>query len=74
MRKSRADIQLLKDDKEQARSEIKRQLRSVRKKLRKICKAWKNAENGYSLIMDNVSKEIKEYGTVKTVTYRKLGH
>jgi hypothetical protein len=27
---------------------IKRRLRSVRKKLRKICIAWKNAENGYS--------------------------
>lgn len=46
---ARADIQLLKMIRSR-QLKIKRKLRSVRKKLRKICAAWKNAENGYSLL------------------------
>ena len=45
----RADIQLLKMMRSR-QLKIKRRLRSVRKKLRKICTAWKNAENGCSLL------------------------
>ena len=59
---ARADIQLLKDGKEQAVKDKE--------------EAEKRAEDLHSLeerrerlqpVMDNVSKEIKEYGTVKTL-------
>ena len=45
----RADIQLLKDDEEQAVKD-KEEAEKRAEKLRKICTAWKNAENGCSLL------------------------
>ena len=58
---SRADIQNLKDDKEQAikaKQEAEQKAGSAEKEL-------KSLEDRREPIMDSVSKEIKEYGTVK---------
>ena len=46
---------------------IKRKLRSVRKKPRKILHSLEERRERLQPVMDNVSKEIKEYGTVKTL-------
>ena len=61
---SRADIQTLKDDKEQAikaKQEAEQKAGNVEKEL----KSLEDRREQLQLIMDNVSKEIKEYGTVK---------
>ena len=63
---SRADIQTLKDDKEQAikaKQEAEQKARNVEKEL----KSLEDRREQLQPIMDNVSKEIKEYGTVKTL-------
>ena len=61
---SRADIQTLKDDKEQAikaKQEAEQKAGNVEKEL----KSLEDRREQLQPIMDNVSKEIKEYGTVK---------
>ena len=63
---SRADIQTLKDDKEQAikaKQEAKQKAEYAEKEL----KGLEERREQLQPIMDNVSKEIKEYGTVKTL-------
>lgn len=63
---SRADIQTLKDDKEQAikaKQEAEQKAGNVEKEL----KSLEDRREQLQPIMDNVSKEIKEYGTVKTL-------
>ena len=63
---SRADIQNLKDDKEQAikaKQEAEQKAGNVEKEL----KSLEDRREQLQPIMDNVSKEIKEYGTVKTL-------
>ena len=46
----------------------------MRKKLRKNLHSLEERRERLQPVMDNVSKEIKEYGTVKDVSYRKLEH
>lgn len=61
---SRADIQNLKDDKEQAikaKQEAEQKAGSAEKEL----KSLEDRREQLQPIMDSVSKEIKEYGTVK---------
>ena len=61
---SRVDIQILKDDKEQAikaKQEAEQKAGNVEKEL----KSLEDRRERLQPIMDNVSKEIKEYGTVK---------
>ena len=63
---SRADIQILKDGKEQAikaKQEAEQKAGNVEKEL----KSLEDRREQLQPIMDNVSKEIKEYGTVKTL-------
>ncbi len=63
---SRVDIQVLKDDKEQAikaKQEAEQKAGNAEKKL----KSLEDRREQLQPIMDNVSKEIKEYGTVKTL-------
>ena len=63
---SRVDIQILKDDKEQAikaKQEAEQKAGNVEKEL----KSLEDRREQLQPIMDNVSKEIKEYGTVKTL-------
>ena len=63
---SRVDIQALKDDKEQAikaKQEAEQKAGSAEKEL----KSLEERREQLQPIMDNVSKEIKEYGTVKTL-------
>ena len=62
---SRADIQILKDDKEQAireKQEAEQRAEDVEKEL----KSLEDRRNVLQPIMDNASKEIKEYGMIKT--------
>ena len=62
---SRADIQILKDDKEQAireKQEAEQRAEDVEKEL----KSLEDRRNVLKPIMDNASKEIKEYGMIKT--------
>ena len=56
---ARADIQLLKDDKEQA-------VKDKEEAEKDLCNLEERRER-LQPVMDNVSKEIKEYGTVKTL-------
>ena len=61
----RADIQILKDDKEQAireKQEAEQRAEDVEKEL----KSLEDRREQLQPIMDNVSKEIKEYGMIKT--------
>ena len=61
---SRADIQILKDDKEQAireKQEAEQRAEDVEKEL----KSLEDRRNVLKPIMDNSSKEIKEYGMIK---------
>ena len=61
---SRADIQILKDDKEQAireKQEAEQRAEDVEKEL----KSLEDRRNVLQPIMDNASKEIKEYGMIK---------
>ena len=63
---SRVDIQALKDDKEQAikaKQEAEQKAGNAEKEL----KSLEERREQLQTIMDNVSKEIKEYGTVKTL-------
>ena len=63
---SRVDIQALKDDKEQAiksKKEAEQKAGNAGKEL----KSLEERREQLQPIMDNVSKEIKEYGTVKTL-------
>lgn len=63
---SRVDIQVLKDDKEQAikaKQEAEQKAGNAEKEL----KSLEDRREQLQPIMDNVSKEIKEYGTVKTL-------
>ena len=63
---SSVDIQILKDDKEQAikaKQEAEQKAGNVEKEL----KSLEDRREQLQPIMDNVSKEIKEYGTVKTL-------
>ena len=63
---SRADIQILKDDKElaiKAKQEAEQKAGNAEKEL----KSLEDRREQLQPIMDNVSKEIKEYGTVKTL-------
>ena len=63
---SRVDIQALKDDKEQAikaKQEAEQKAGNAEKEL----KSLEERREQLQPIMDNVSKEIKEYGTVKTL-------
>ena len=60
----RADIQILKDDKEQAireKQEAEQRAEDVEKEL----KSLEDRRNVLRAIMDNASKEIKEYGMIK---------
>ena len=62
---SRADIQILKDDKEQAireKQEAEQRVEDAEKEL----KSLEDRRNVLKPIMDNASKEIKEYGMIKT--------
>ena len=62
---SRVDIQTLKDDKEQAikdKQEAKKRAENVEKEL----KSLEERRDVLQPIMDNASKEIKEYGMIKT--------
>ena len=63
---SRADIQTLKDDKEQAIRE-KQEAEQRAEDAEKELKSLEDRREQLQPIMDNVSKEIKEYGTVKTL-------
>lgn len=58
---SREDIQLLKESKEQA----VRDKKAAEKRAEKQLKSLEERREQLQPIMDNVSKEIKEYGTVK---------
>ena len=63
---ARADIQLLKDDKEQAvkdKEEAEKRAEKVEKDLHSL----EERRERLQPVMDNVSTEIKEYGTVKTL-------
>ena len=63
---SRVDIQALKDDKEQAikaKQEAEQKAGNAEKEL----KSLEERREQLQPIMDNVSKEIKEYGTLKTL-------
>ena len=62
---SRADIQNLKDDKEQAIRE-KQEAEQRAEDAEKELKSLEDRRNVLQPIMDNVSKEIKEYGMIKT--------
>lgn len=62
----RADIQLLKDDKEQAVKD-KEEAEKRAEKAEKDLYSLEERRERLQPVMDNVSKEIKEYGTVKTL-------
>ena len=63
---SRADIQILKDDKEQAIRE-KQEAEQRAEDAEKELKSLEDRRNVLQPIMDNASKEIKEYGMIKTI-------
>ena len=63
---TRADIQLLKDDKEQAVKD-KEEAEKCAEKAEKDLHSLEERRERLQPVMDNVSKEIKEYGTVKTL-------
>ena len=63
---ARADIQLLKADKEQAVKDKEEAEKRAEKAEKDLCSLEERRERLQS-VMDNVSKEIKEYGTVKTL-------
>ena len=63
---ARADIQLLKDDKEQAVKDKEEAEKRAEKAEKDLCNLEERRER-LQPVMDNVSKEIKEYGTVKTL-------
>ena len=63
---ARADIQLLKDDKEQAVKD-KEEAEKRAEKAEKDLHSLEERRERLQPVMDNVSKEIKEYGTVKTL-------
>ena len=63
---TRADIQLLKDDKEQAVKD-KEEAEKRAEKAEKDLHSLEERRERLQPVMDNVSKEIKEYGTVKTL-------
>ena len=63
---SRADIQALKDDKEQV-IKVKQEAEQKAGNAEKELKSLEDRREQLQPIMDNVSKEIKEYGTVKTL-------
>ena len=63
---ARADIQLLKDGKEQAVKD-KEEAEKRAEKAEKDLHSLEERRERLQLVMDNVSKEIKEYGTVKTL-------
>ena len=63
---ARADIQLLKDDKEQAVKDKEEAEKCAEKTEKDLCNLEERRER-LQPVMDNVSKEIKEYGTVKTL-------
>ena len=62
---SRADIQILKDDKEQASRE-KQEAEQRAEDAEKEEKSLEERRDVLQPIMDNASKEIKEYGMIKT--------
>ena len=62
----RADIQLLKDDKEQAVKD-KEEAEKRAEKAEKDLHSLEERRERLQPVMDNVSAEIKEYGTVKTL-------
>ena len=62
----RADIQLLKDDEEQAVKD-KEEAEKCAEKAGKDLQSLEERRERLQPVMDNVSKEIKEYGTVKTL-------
>ena len=62
----RADIQLLKDDKEQAVKD-KEEAEKRAEKAEKDLHSLEERRERLQPVMDNVSKEIKEYGTVKAI-------
>ena len=64
---ARADIQLLKRLIRSRQLKIKRRLRSVRKNVEKDLCSLEERRERLQPVMDNVSKEIKEYGTVKAI-------
>ena len=64
--KARADIQLLKDDKEQAVKD-KEQAEKCAERAEKDLHNLEERRERLQPVMDNVSKEIKEYGTVRTL-------
>ncbi len=64
---ARADIQLLKDDKEQAVKD-KEEAEKRAEKAEKDLHSLEERRERLQPVMDNVSKEIKEYGTVKALT------
>ena len=61
---ARADIQLLKDDKEQAVKDKEEAEKRAEKAEKDLCSLEERRER-LQPVMDNVSKEIKEYGTIK---------
>ena len=63
---ARADIQLLKDDKEQAVKDKEEAEKRAEKAEKDLCSLEERRER-LQPVMDNVSKEIKEYGAVKTL-------
>lgn len=63
---SRANIQSLKDDKEQAVRD-KEAAEKCAEKAEKELKSLEERREQLQSVMDNVSKEIEEYGTVKTL-------
>ena len=63
---ARADIQLLKDDKGQAVKD-KEEAEKRAEKAEKDLHSLEERRERLQPVMDNVSKEIKEYGTVKTL-------
>ena len=63
---ARADIQLLKDDKEQAVKD-KEEAEKRAEKAEKDLHSLEERRERLQPVMDNVSKEIKEYRTVKTL-------
>lgn len=68
----RADIQLLKADKEQAVKD-KEEAEKCAEKVEKDLHSLEERRERLQPVMDNVSEEIKEYGTVKTL-FQKLVH
>ena len=62
----RADIQLLKDDEEQA-VKYKEEAEKRAEKAEKDLHSLEERRERLQPVMDNVSKEIKEYGTVKAI-------